>query len=131
VAHLFHGGVQTVPYWYWADVEPGYGTYVAMRVENGAWVQDHRPSGTTISVASPFDFNVAGPVITPGQHEVFEPSQFLTRASNGVLPTPPLVLAYAEYVPDHVDKQIRASWGPDPVPPLTGPNGYPWRRGAD
>jgi hypothetical protein len=129
VAHLFHGGVQTVPYWYWVDVEPGYGTYVAMRVEEGMWVQDHRPSGMAIRVASPFDFDVTGPMLTPGQHEVFEPSTFLRKDSKGVLPTPPLVLAYTEYNPDYVPREIQASWGPDPVPPLTGRNGNAWRRG--
>ena len=128
VAHLFHGGVQTVPYWYWADVEPGYGTYVAMRIESGMWVQDHRPSGTTIRVASPFDFDVTGPLVTPGQHEIFEPSVFLTRDSPGVLPAPSLLIAYTEYDPDHVPKEIQASWGPEPVPPLSGPAGAPWRQ---
>lgn len=131
VAHLFHGGVQTVPYWYWADVEPGYGTYVAMRIENGMWVQDHRPSGTVVHVASPFDFDVTGPALMPGQHEVFEPSQFLTRKSKGVLPLPGLVMAYAEYDPDNVPTAICASWGDDPVPALSARDGKPWRRGSD
>lgn len=121
IAHLSTEGVRQIPYFYWARVTPGHGTFVAMRLENGRWVQHHRPSGTLRVVHSPFD-----PALTQqndvaaGTHEMFEPSLFLTADSPGVLPTPAFGIAYVQYNPAHVPADVLASWGPESLPPSSG-----------
>lgn len=116
---LSQEGVRPVPYMYWAPVEPGYGTYVAMRIEDGYWVQEHRPTRTKIRVMSPFEIHLRGPSWKPGRHEMFDPAQALTRQSPGVMPTPNPVVKFILY--EHADRsdEIRASWGDEPLPPLT------------
>jgi hypothetical protein len=127
---LSRRGVELVPYFYWAPVESGYGTYVAMRIEDGEWVQEHRPSGTKVKVRSPFDVALRGPHWTPGMHEMFEPTRNLTRYSPGVVKQTNPPLLYCIYDPGNVPDVIRASWGADPLPPLTWPTGpSPRRRG--
>jgi hypothetical protein len=119
--HLSAVGVESVPYFYRARVAPGFGTYVAMRLENGLWVQQHRPTGVLRPVLSPFDpaLTNQGAVVT-GAHEMFEPSQFLNPDSPGVLPEPRMALAYVQYDPAHVPAEVIASWGPAALPPSTG-----------
>jgi hypothetical protein len=120
IAHLSRRGVQIVPYFYWADVERGYGTYVAMRIENGYWVQEHRPTGRLVHVLSPFDVSPTDPEAARGLEVMFEPSLFLNRKSPGVLPTPsPWTMAYAMYNPDDFPEPVRRSWGAAPLAPLT------------
>lgn len=120
VAHLSRRGAQVVPYFYWADVDKRHGTYVAMRIEDGYWVQEHRPTGRVIHVLSPFDVNPTDPAAARGLEAMFEPSLFLRRKSRGVLPTPsPWTMAYAMYNPGDVPEPIRRSWGDEPLAPLT------------
>jgi hypothetical protein len=41
--------------------EHGWGTYVAMRMQDGYWLQEHRPTGTLIRLKSTFDIDLKGP----------------------------------------------------------------------
>lgn len=113
------GGVEVIPYLYWVPVESGYGTYVAMRIEDGEWVQEHRPTGTKIKVLPPSAIQLRGPHWTPGKDEMFEPTRSLTRFSPGVVRETNLQPLYWIYDPGNVPDIIRASWGSDPLPPLT------------
>lgn len=120
IAHLSHRGLQSIPYFYRARVAPGYSTYVAMRLENGLWVQHHRPSNTVRHVLPLFaDELIRHSEVIAGAHEMFEPSLFLSPTSPGVIPDEQLVLAYLEYDPSHVPPQVIASWGSAPIPPAT------------
>lgn len=120
IVHLCRDGVQVVPYFYWADVRKGYGTYVAMRMEHGQWVQEHRPTGKVVHLRSPFDIEPTSATDARGVEAMFEPSLSLSRKSKGVMPTPkPLTLVYATYDPDHLPDPIRLSWGDEPIAPLT------------
>lgn len=119
VVHLSYRGVQIMPHMYWVPVEPGYGTYVAMRIEDGYWIQEHRPTGVKVRVMSPFDIHLRGPRWQAGRHEMFDPARTLTRQSPGVVPAPNPVMKFWPYDPTDVPDEIKSSWGDDPLPPLT------------
>jgi hypothetical protein len=102
--------VTSVSYFYWNLVEPGYGTYVAMRRDQGRWVQEHRPSGSVVRILSPFEL----PDIVPETDQLFEPSRQLTRTSAGVIPAVNPLLLYTEYQTSNLPAQVVASWGPQP-----------------
>ena len=122
LAALSPGGVRIVPYFYWTSVEPGFGTYVAMRIQDGEWLQEHRPTGTIVKVWSPFDFQMRHRDWLSRRSKTFEPAQFLTRASPGVIPDSNDRLFYNLYDPSDVPPQVRESWGDDPIAPLTWSN---------
>ena len=105
------GIVKSVSYFYWMEVEPGYGTYVAMRRDKGQWVQEHRPSGTRIAVRSPFELSQP----FPGDADrLFEPHAELTRASLGVIEATNPVMLYTEYRSADLPEPIVKSWGVEP-----------------
>jgi hypothetical protein len=106
--------VWSVPYFYLAPVEPGYRTYVAMRPVDGQYVQEHRPTGIRVPIASPFDID---PFAPPGQSEIFDPTRMLTRHSPGVIPERPWQLAWQLYDPAEFPDAIRESWGDAPLDP--------------
>jgi hypothetical protein len=116
VVTLDSHSVTSVPYFYLADVEPGFRTYVAMRPIGGEFVQEHRPTGTQVAIASPFALN---PFAEFGTHEMFEPATALTRLSRGVVPAQSGEVVFSLYDPDNVPDSIRASWGSDPLEPAT------------
>ncbi len=119
MASLSRSGVEVVPYFYWAPVEPGYGTYVAMRIEDGFWMQEHRPTGVRIRVKSPFEIDPGVPYRDRGKHEMFDPARMLTRRSPGVLPERSVTIQFHLYEPADVPDEIRASWGNELLPPLS------------
>jgi hypothetical protein len=115
LAYLSRRGVGVVPYFYWVDVAPGRGTYVAMRFEGGQWLQEHRPSNTSIQVVSPNEIELKGPKWRRGRHEMFD-ARNLKPDSPGVIPaTSPLLPMYVEYEVDPLPTQVAASWGPAPL----------------
>jgi hypothetical protein len=127
--------VQTVPYFQLVDVAPGFRTYVAMRIENGEWIQDHRPTGRKVRVISPWAINPFGPARIDS---IFDPSEWLTPESPGVIPAQELETAFSLYNPPNVPEAVRPSWGNAPLPPLTfgvkwweGPDQYSWAGSND
>lgn len=122
VAHLSAKGVLLVPYFYWANVTNRFGTYVAMRIEDGDWVQDHRPSGRVLRFKRPYQIlnqeldEGAWPL---GKNEMFDPRRALYNTSPGVIRAPNPNLIYAVYDPNNVPASIMASWGSEPPPLLT------------
>jgi hypothetical protein len=105
------GMAKSVSYFYWTRVEPGYGTYVAMRRDHGRWVQEHRPSGTSIPVRSPFELEQP----PSGEADrLFEPHAELTRDSPGVIKETNPVMLYTEYRSADLPQPIVESWGPEP-----------------
>jgi hypothetical protein len=120
VAHVSYRGVELVPHFYWVPVEPGYGTYVAMRIEDGQWLQEHRPTGTNVHVLNPLHIPWKGPIWLAGNHEMFDPGRSLTRNSPGVIAERrPFHTVTGIYEPGDVHDDIRASWGNEPLAPLT------------
>ena len=119
VATMTTQGVEVIPYLRWMEVEPGYGTYVALRFDDGSLVQEHRPTGRRIRIASPHEIPTRGPIWDPGTHERFDPASELTRVSPGVVPELSARLAYAVYDHESVPAEIVRSWGTDPLPPNT------------
>jgi hypothetical protein len=122
--------VQTVPYFQLMDVAPGYRTYVAMRIENGEWIQEHRPTARKVRVISPWAINPFG----PGRIDsVFDPSQWLTPESPGVIPAQEWETVFSLYNPPDMPDAVRPSWGDAPLSPLSyglkwwdGPNQPAW-----
>ena len=116
VATVSAKGVGVVPYFYLAPVEPGYGTYVAMRMERGAWVQEHRPTSTVVPVTPPAEID---PFAPPGGHAMFDPALTLNRNSPGVVPREGCEVAWSLYDPDNVHPDVATSWGDEPLAPVT------------
>lgn len=108
-----------IPYFAWEPVAPGYGTYVAMRVERGEWVQEHRPSNTKLPVISPFQYQLQHPDVKTRKSKVFAPERSLSINSPGVIRAGSLQLELSVYDPDNVPAQIQESWGTTPLAPLT------------
>ena len=119
IATISASGVELVPYFRWMSVAPGYGTYVAMRFDEGEWIQEHRPTGTRVRVVSPHQIPLKGPTWKPGTHERFDLQQELDIDSSGVVPEMQAHVTYAVYDPDNVNPQIIRSWGDDPISPNT------------
>jgi hypothetical protein len=105
---------------YWAPVEDGYGTFVAMRIEDGLWVQEHRPTGTIVRVVPPFDIELEGSA-WEGANEIFDPRASLDRTSPGVIPQPFVVTQALLYKPGPVPIEVRPSWGDELLAELTWP----------
>ncbi len=118
--------VQTVPYFQLMDVAPGYRTYVAMRIEDGEWVQEHRPTNRIIRVKSPWDIDPFGRVRFDS---LFDPPEWLSPDSPGVIPAQQVETVFSLYSPPTVPEAIRPSWGEEPLPPLT--YGVKWWEGPD
>ncbi len=119
LASLSPAGVQIIPHFYWAPVEPGYGTYVAMRIKGGEWVQEHRPTGTVVKVMSPFDVQLRHPDWTNLRSKMFDPALSLHRNSPGVIPDRQGRLVYSLYDPTDVPEEVRESWGDAPIAPIS------------
>jgi hypothetical protein len=124
--HLSIEGAKVVPHFYWVDVEPDYGTYVAMRNEGGYWIQEHRPTSAMVKIQSPFAIELGGPTI---QHNLmFDPAKALMHESPGVIrKEAPRNVVAAIYKPSDVPAAIRRSWGDAPLAPLTFRSGPPKR----
>jgi hypothetical protein len=118
--------VQTVPYFQLMDVAPGYRTYVAMRIENGEWIQEHRPTGRKVRVISPWAINAFGPGRTDS---IFDPAEWLTSESPGVIPAQQWETVFSLYNPPNVPDAVRPSWSDAPLPPLS--YGVKWWKGPD
>jgi hypothetical protein len=126
VATVSPNSVQTVPYFQLMDVAPGYRTYVAMRIENGEWVQEHRPTGRIVRVVSPWTIDAFG----AGRIDsIFDPSEWLTPESPGVIPAQEWDTEFSLYNPPNVPDAVRPSWSDAPLPPLSyGPK---WWEGPE
>jgi hypothetical protein len=109
-------GAQTVPYFYLDDVEPGFKTYVAMRIDRGEWVQEHRPTNTIMRVKTPRDIDPTQP---PRREIRFDSSVRLDRNSPGVIPAQQIETVFSLYNPPSVPEAVRPSWGDEPLAPLT------------
>lgn len=116
---LSRQGVRVIPYFYWVPVGEQNGTYVAMRIEGGEWVQEHRPTGTKIRIMSPFDFQLMHPDFTNRVNKQIDPKVHFTPASPGVVPDHNGRLVYYPYDPDDVHAEILMSWGSAPLTPNT------------
>src|SRR5207249_3638158 len=122
VVHLSPKGVLVVPYWYWANVTRRFGTYVAMRIEDGNWLQEHRPSATSIRIKRPFEIlnqEIDEGPWDLGKAEMFDPRVTLDNNSVGVIRKPNPTMIYASYDPEKVPADVVASWGPEPPALLT------------
>lgn len=117
-------GVQTVPYFQLVDVEPGFRTYVAMRIENGEWVQEHRPSGIQMRVKSPLEID---PLTVPRLDHEFDVRKRLHRRSPGVIPAAAVETVFSLYNPPEAPEAVRRSWGDAQIAPLT--YGQSWEQG--
>jgi hypothetical protein len=109
-------GGQTVPYFYLETVEPGFRTYVAMRIDNGEWIQEHRPTNTIMRVKTPWEINLDR---LPSREIRFDSSVRLDRNSLGVFPAQKLETVFSLYNPPEVPEAVRPSWGEAPLAPLT------------
>ncbi|MGI8406596.1 MAG: hypothetical protein ACR2OE_17850 [Thermomicrobiales bacterium] len=116
---LSRHGVRVIPYFYWVPVGDQNGTYVAMRIEGGEWVQEHRPTGTKIRIMSPFDFQLMHPDFTSGANKHIDPKVHFTSKTPGVVPDHNGRLVYYPYDPDDVHEEILRSWGSAPLTPNT------------
>lgn len=112
-------GAQTVPYFYLDDVEPGFRTYVAMRIDNGEWGQEHRPTNTIMRLKMPWDIDLSNPMRRESR---FDSSMRLNRNSAGVIPAKQVETVFSLYNPPDVPDAVRPSWGDAPLAPLT----YGW-----
>jgi hypothetical protein len=119
LASLSPWGAQVIPYFAWEHVAPGYGTYVAMRIERGEWVQEHRPSRTKLPVISPFDYQLHHPDVKTRNSKVFAPERSLHTSSPGVILASGLRPEVTIYDPELVPEQIQQSWGTAPLTLLT------------
>jgi len=119
LAYLNRTGVHVVPYFYWVPVREAHGTYVAMRIEDGEWIQEHRPTGNKIRIMSPFEFQLQHPDWTRRRSKVLDPGRSLNPNSPGVVPDRDGRLIYHLYDPDNVHKEVIRSWGPEPLAPIT------------
>lgn len=121
VAHLGRaGGNKLLAYFYWADVTRRFGTYVAMRIKDGRWFQEHRPSGKSVVVRRPEEILEEDGAWSVGKNEMFEPRSFLTNTSKGVeRAASPFQLLYTTYDPASVPDPVLKNWGPEPLEPQT------------
>jgi len=127
VATMSHDSIQTVPYFQLLDVAPGYRTYAAMRIENGYWIQEHRPTRRKVRVVSPLEIKLN---IPSGKESLFDPSTWLTPESPGVIPAREWETVFSLYNPPTVPAAVIPSWGDAPLAPLTyGAN--KWWEGPD
>lgn len=117
VASLAPSYVSIIPYFILMEVEPGYGTYVAMRMENGRWIQEHRPTGTIVPVYSPFEVQHGHPSMR--RSRFFDPRRTLTRNSPGVVPFQQDQLSFTPYLEECFPLAVQESWGDEPLVPLT------------
>ncbi len=119
VAHLGRvGGNKLLSYFYWADVTRRFGTYVAMRIKDGRWLQEHRPSGKSVIVRRPEEILEEDGAWSVGKNEMFEPRAFLTNTSKGVeRAESPFNLLYTTYDPASLPEPIRRNWGDAPLEP--------------
>jgi hypothetical protein len=122
IVQLSPKGVEIMPYFYWVDITNRFGTYVAMRIENGDWVQEHRPTKTKRRMKRPFE--VLNQEIDEGEWpldkaEMFDPRETLTNQSPGVIRKQNPHLVYATYKPPNVPQPVIESWGPEPIEMLT------------
>lgn len=111
LAYLSHTGVHVIPYFYWSAVDKQNGTYVAMRIEGGEWIQEHRPSGKKIRIMSPFEFQLRHPDWTSAKSKLID----TTSISQGVIPDHNGRLTYHLYDPENVPETIVRSWGSEPL----------------
>lgn len=116
VATMSHDSIQTVPYFQLLDVAPGYRTYAAMRIENGYWIQEHRPTRRKVRVVSPLEIKLNTP---SGNESLFDPSTWLTPESPGVIHAQEWETVFSLYNPPNVPAAVIPSWGDAPLAPLT------------
>lgn len=131
IATVSPQGAEVIPYFQFLPLqEHGWGTYAAMRMQNGYWLQEHRPTGTRIRLQAPFDIQLGGPGLET--RKLFDPRMSMTSKTPGATkPDPRLVLEFSPYDPDRVPPPILQSWGNKPIQPLTwsqGPKPKRWRR---
>lgn len=109
-------GAQTVPYFYLDKVGTGFQTYVAMRIDKGEWVQEHRPTNTVMRVKLPWDIDLTQ---KPSREIRFDSSVRLDQDSPGVFPAQQIETVFSLYNPPEVPEAVRPSWGDAPLAPLT------------
>ncbi len=119
LAYLNRSGVYLVPYFYWIPVGEAHGTYVAMRIEGGEWIQEHRPTNNKIRIMSPFELQLKHPDWTKRRSRVLDPKRLLTPNSPGVVADHNGRLIYVLYDSDNVHDEVARSWGPKPLAPIT------------
>jgi hypothetical protein len=128
LAYLDRSGVHLVPYFYWIPVGEAHGTYVAMRIEGGEWIQEHRPTKNKFRIMSPFEFQLKHPDWTRSRSRVFDAKRSLTPNSPGVVADRDGRLVYHLYDPENVHNEVVRSWGPEPLAPITWSEANPRRR---
>jgi len=116
-------GVEVMPYFYWVDITNRFGTYVALRIENGDWVQEHRPTKVKRRIKRPFE--ILNQELDEGawpwtKSEMFDPRMSLTSSAPGVIRKSQLHPVYVRYEPKmELPKEILASWGQAPIEMLS------------
>lgn len=53
IVRVSRSGFYPIEYEYWMDVSPGKGTFVSMHIEEGQWVQEHKPTKRRIVLEDP------------------------------------------------------------------------------
>lgn len=88
-----------------------------MRIEDGDFIQEHRPSAHSVRIKRPFAILNQEMDEGPwplGTSEMFDPRRTLYNTSAGVIRASNPNLVYAVYDPNKIPESIVASWGPDP-----------------
>jgi hypothetical protein len=124
--HLGQERVEAVPYLAFAHVAQDYGTWIAMRVDDGYWVQEHRPTRYRVRLLPPTDIPATGPKLHTVTSQLFDPARMLTRHSPGVLAETNPQMGFIPYRAGPPPPELAGSWGTDPLAPLSW--GRPSRR---
>lgn len=89
---ISQAGVYPIEYEYWMDVSPHKGTFVSMHIEEGQWIQEHKPTKHRVALENPTQIDVYSPAWEA--NKMFDPRNDLTEDSPGVVErTSPTLLA--------------------------------------